>query len=111
MKRTVQLFAITLSVMVGAVAFGHHAAEGIVDEEIYAMIDELVADTPHGSMDLTDLGGGMTEIVVDRVMVRELENMIDDGLLEYVSMLDGDVTVNISFGGPRDVSMTILQEE
>jgi len=111
MKRTVQLIAITVSVMVGALAFGHHAAEGIVDEEIYAMIDELVADTPHAGMVLTDLSGGMTEIVIDRMMVRELENMIDDGLLEYASMLDGDVTINIAFDGPRDVSMTILQEE
>ena len=28
--------------------FAHHMAEGMVDEEVYAMIDSLVADTPHG---------------------------------------------------------------
>ena len=111
MKRTVQLIAITLAIAVGAVAFGHHAAEGIVDEEIYEMIDAMVADTPHGEMTIDDLGGGMTEIVIDRMMITSLENLIDDGLLTYASMLDGDVTVSITFDGPRDVSMFILQEE
>jgi len=111
MKRTYQLIAITLALSIGAVAFGHHAAEGIVDEEIYDMIDALVADTPHALMDLTDLNNGMTEIVVDQMMVRELENMIDEGLLEYAAMLDGDVTVTITLGTKRDVTLTILQVE
>ncbi len=111
MKRTVQLIAIILTLVVGAVAFAHHPAEGIVDEEIYAMIDALVADTPHGEVDIGDLGGGMTEIVIDQMMLRSLENIIDDGLLTYASMLDGEVAISITFDGPRDVSMIILQEE
>ena len=111
MKKTVQLVAIVLAISVGTVAFGHHAAEGIVDEEIYEMIDVLVADTPHAEMTLDDLGGGMTEIVVTTMVVTSMENLIEDGLLTYASMLDGDVTVNITFEGPRSVSMTILQEE
>ena len=53
----------------------------------------------------------MTEIVIDRMMLPTLENLIDDGLLTYASMLDGDVTVSITFDRPRDVSMIILQEE
>jgi len=111
MKRTVQLIAITLAVAVGGVAFGHHAAEGIVDEEIYEMIDSMVADTPHADLIFDDLGGGMTEIVIDTMMVTILENLIDDGLLTYASMLDGDVTVSITFDSPRGASMFILQEE
>ena len=33
-------------------AFAHHAAEGIVDEELYAMIDDMVGDTPPRRVDL-----------------------------------------------------------
>ena len=36
--------------------FAHHPAEAIVDPEIYAMIDENVADTPHADLVLDDMG-------------------------------------------------------
>lgn len=36
--------------------FAHHPAADIVDPDIYAMIDENVADTPHADLDLTDMG-------------------------------------------------------
>lgn len=36
--------------------FAHHPAADIVDPDIYAMIDENVADSPHAEMDLTDMG-------------------------------------------------------
>ena len=85
-------------------------AEGIVDEEIYEMIDELVADTPHADLTLEDLGGGMTEITITAPSVRALEVMIDDGLLNYSSMLDGEVSATIEFSG-REVTMSISQME
>ena len=91
-------------------AFAHHMADGIVDEDVYAMIDELIADTPHADMTLEDLGG-MTEITVTAPTMRSLENMIDDGLLDYASMLDGDVKVTIEFGTDNTVVMTIMQTE
>jgi hypothetical protein len=36
--------------------------------------------------------------------------MIDDGLLDYASMLDGDVGVDIDFNSNGSVTMTITQE-
>lgn len=111
MKKFVALVTVSLVLTVAAVAVAHHAAAGIVDEEIYQMIDDLVADTPHGEFTLDDLGSGMTEITIGRVTLVSVERMIEDDLLVYASMLDGDVTVQISFAGPRDVEMVILQEE
>jgi len=110
-KKFVALVTVSLVLTVAAVAVAHHAAAGIVDEEIYQMIDDLVADTPHGEFTLDDLGSGMTEITIGRVTLVSVERMIEDDLLVYASMLDGDVTVQISFAGPRDVEMVILQEE
>ena len=111
MKKLVTLVAVFLVLTAAVAALAHHAAAGIVDEEIYAMIDALVADTPHAVMTLTNPGVGMTEIVIDAMTVQSVENMIDSGLLTYASMLDGEVTVQITFESPRDVQMTILQEE
>lgn len=111
MKKLVALVAVSLILAMAAVAVAHHAAAGIVDEDIYAMIDALVADTPHGEMTLIPVGGNMTEITIDQVTLVSVERMIENDLLIYASMLDGDVTVQIVFDGPRDVEMIILQEE
>ncbi len=111
MKKLVALVAVSLVLAVGGVAVAHHAAAGIVDEDIYAMIDAMVADTPHGEMTLDDLGGGMTELTIEQVTLVSVERMIEDDLLTYISMLDGEVTVQIIFDDPRDVQMVILQEE
>ncbi len=94
-----------------APAFSHHAAEGIVDEEIYEMIDVMVADTPHGELTLDDLGGGMTEMTITTRTVNSMETMLDDGLLTYISMLDGEVSLTIDFDPSGSVEMTISQME
>ncbi len=111
MKKLVALVVVSLVLTVAAVAVAHHAAAGIVDEDIYAMIDALVADTPHGEMTLDDLGGGMTEITIGQVTIVSVERMIENDLLMYASMLDGDVTVQIAFADPRNIEIVILQEE
>ncbi len=90
-------------------AWAHHPAADIVDEEVYAMIDALVADTPHADMVLDDMGRDMTEISVQASSIRSLETMIDDGLLDYALTLDGDVSVNISANSDGSVTMTISQ--
>ena len=98
-------------VLTAAPGFAHHAAQGIVDEEVYAMIDALVADTPHAELTLDDLGGGMTEMTITTPTVKSLEVMIDDGILTYFWMLDGEVSVNIDYNRNDGVTMTITQME
>lgn len=101
------LAGMLLTAPVGA----HHAAEGIIDEEVYAMIDELVADTPHATLDFTDMGSDTTEITVSTRSVRDVENMIDDGLLEYAAMLDGETTLVIGFDERGGATVLITQTE
>jgi hypothetical protein len=97
--------------LASAPVLAHHAAEGIIDDEIYAMIDAMVADTPHAELDFSDMGGDMTEITVSTRSVRDVENMIDDGLLDYAAMLDGDVTLVIEFDDRGGAVVTITQVE
>ena len=75
----------------------HHPAADIVDEEVYAMIDEMVADTPHATLDFDDTMGedGTTTITVPSVS--DAEDMIDDYLLSTLSLLEEEVTVTITF--------------
>ncbi|MFH1216104.1 MAG: hypothetical protein V1706_06360 [Pseudomonadota bacterium] len=106
-----------------APAFSHHPAADYVDEEIYAMIDEMVSETPHadmvfdGDMGSMDPQGGVTseetidEVTITTRRVRDIENMMDDGLLSYVSQLDGDVSLTLDFNADRSVTMTIMQVE
>jgi len=90
-------------------AWSHHPAADIVDPEIYAMIDALVADTPHAELDFTDMGMGMTEIEVRGLRV--LETMIDDGLIDYALTLDGEVSVSIRANADGGVALTISQQQ
>ncbi len=94
--------------------FAHHAAEGIVDEEVYEMIDSLLADTPHAEMSIDDIANGMTDVTTTTITTRtinQMENMIEDGLLDYAAMLDGEVEVSITFSSDGYVTMTITQTE
>jgi len=55
MKNILQVAVLT-SLLASFSAFAHHPAEDIVDEDIYAMIDENVTDTPHADLDFTSMG-------------------------------------------------------
>lgn len=95
MKKILCTTAICLALS-AAPAYSHHPAEDMVDPEVYAMIDELVSDTPHADLVFDDeMGIATTEIVTEYVSVAE--DLIDDGLLADLSLLDGDVTVTIEF--------------
>ena len=99
MKKIFQAAVVALAVT-AVPAFAHHAAADIVDEDVYEMIDSLVADTPHADMTLEDL---------TTPTITGMENMIDDGLLDYAAMLEGSVEVRINFGEDGSASMTITQ--
>lgn len=56
MMKSILKVAVISSLFASFSAFAHHPAEDIVDEEIYEMIDENVADTPHADLDFTSMG-------------------------------------------------------
>ena len=108
MKKLLQIAAIS-TFLAAPTAFAHHPAADIVDPQIYAIIDAMVAGTPHADLVFTDMGGGMTELTITSRSLRTLENMIDDGVLEYAAMLDGEVDVAIGFVEDGSVTVTISQ--
>jgi len=109
MRKLLQFSALFLA-MGSASVFAHHPAADIVDEEIYAMIDSMVADTPHATMTFDEMGGGMTESSVTTDSLTEFETLIEEqDLLEYVELLDGVVDVSIRFNIDSSVTMTVNQ--
>lgn len=105
MKRVLIVVAALLVINVSLV-IAHHPAADIVDPEIYAMIDEMVSDTPHATLVFDDdMGDGMNTTVIEIDSVSAADNLIDDGLLDGVSLLDGydgeEVTITIEF--PQEV--------
>lgn len=115
MKRSIQfsMLPVILS-LIALPVMGHHPAEGMVDAEVYEMIDSMVEDTPHATIDLDDMGdmNDMTnETTIEAPSLMSIERMIDDGLLDYAAMLDGDVTIAIDLTDRRIVVMTITQTE
>ena len=72
----------------------------------YAMIDEMVADTPHATLEFDDMNNTST-ITTDSVSAAE--DLINDGLLADLSLLDDDVTVTISFGNNIEATTSSIE--
>jgi hypothetical protein len=109
MKKFLQSSVLVMSI-VGTGAYAHHPAADIVDADVYAQIDSLVADTPHATMTFDQMGAGMTVTTITADSLREFETMVaSDDLLESVQGLDGVVDVSLSFNDDRSVTMTINQ--
>lgn len=109
MSKFFQLSGLVLAI-VTTNAFAHHPAADIVDEDIYAHIDSMVADTPHATLTFEEMGGGMTETSVTTDTLDDFESLIEEqDLLEYVELLDGVVDVSIRFNVDSSVTMTVNQ--
>ncbi|TNF35307.1 MAG: hypothetical protein EP315_06105 [Gammaproteobacteria bacterium] len=67
MKKSLFTAAFVMS-LASTAAFAHHPAADIVDPEIYAMIDENVADTPHADLTFDDMGSRMDSDDVGEAM-------------------------------------------
>ena len=106
MKKRLAPLALAAAMAV-APAFAHHPAADIVDEEVYAMIDALVADTPHADLTFEDMGGGMTSMTITADSADTLGDLMDDGGLDYVQMLDGESYVNVQFNDDGSATMTV----
>lgn len=102
--------AVFATALIAMPVIAHHAAEGIVDEEIYATIDELVSDTPHADLTLDDLGPGQMQMSIDMGNVTAMEKLIAEELLSLMSQLDGEVTVTFTFTEDRSITMVMEQE-
>lgn len=82
MKRMLLLLAFVLSLFVAAPVAAHHAASGIVSDDIWNMVDDLLADSPHLDLDLDSI---MTDSMVISTMTvpTELVTEILMGIADY----------------------------
>jgi hypothetical protein len=97
MRKIVTTFVLGLA-LVASPALAHHPAADMVDADIYAMIDELVSDTPHATLVFDDSMGMNDTTTITVPSVSDAEDLIADYLLATLSLLDEDVTVSITFG-------------
>ena len=59
----------------------------------------------------TPLGAtGMTEMNMDIPSVKSMEDMIEEDLLLYLAMLDGEITARIVFEEDGSITLTVLQD-
>jgi hypothetical protein len=108
MKTILAVVAVTFCLFVAVPASAHHAAEGIVSEEIYAMIEENLAGTPHLDMTLDDLGTMMV------VQITVPVSLVDDVIASVAAVLQNiqpDVEAGENFssgqGGPGSLSIEL----
>ena len=97
--------------LMAAPSFSHHMAEGTVDEEIYTMIDAMVADTPHADLVFSNVPEtGVSVLTITTETSKFMEDLIEDGIMSYMPMLDGNVTVVIEYNGGNGAAvMTVTQ--
>jgi hypothetical protein len=91
-----------------SLVFAHHAADDVVDDEIYEQIDDLLVETPHADMTLEDLSSGSTTLIIEIDDAETYDQLIDDGLLQLINDLDGDTTVIINDTSDGGYIMTVL---
>ena len=107
MRKLLNITAILLF-MVSTSVFAHHPAVAMVDEDVYEMIDGMVVDTPHADMTFDEMDD-VTETTITSSSIVTLDNLLDDDLVSYVGMLDGDVSVSIDFNDDGSATTTITQ--
>lgn len=105
-KRIIPLFFL---IALGAMpVLAHRMAADIPDEEIYAMIDALVAHTPHADLVVEKLGG-ITVMTVTTNGPDVLSDFLDDGGLGYIEELDGTTYIDIGFNDDGTATLTVQQ--
>jgi hypothetical protein len=107
MKRLLTTTLVSFAFICSSV-LAHHAADGIVDDEIYEQIDALLDDTPHADMSITDLASGSTTMVIEIDDQATYDQLMDDGLDLLINDLDGDTTVIITDASDGGYIITVI---
>lgn len=104
MKLAIHLPALILA-MATMPAFAHHPAADNVDPEIYSMIDDNVADTPHADMTFDDMGRDMEDMEAARESANETR--------EEMAQIRDDISMEVDSAqneAPEIDTMTLLED-
>lgn len=91
MKRKTKLGIALVGALICAPVWAHHAAEGIISDDVWARIDaQLVAiDSPHLNIDFNDVMGTMSSTTIDgRVFLQTTITVEVDEAAEYVDLIE-----------------------
>ena len=101
MKKLLAVAAMASCLSMAVPAYSHHMAEGIVGDDIYVMIEENLADSPHLDLDVAIIGSGSATIGVISVTV--MEEDVPTVLDTISDALAGD-TAWVGDSGEGDIS-------
>jgi hypothetical protein len=90
MKKPGALTAVAIATSLVMPAAAHHAAEGVVADDIYEAISENLAGTPHEDLDFDAVSDDMGEALVAVVTVTLPAAQVDD-MLVIIDDTVGDV--------------------
>lgn len=91
MKRMMKFGLALFFLVFVAPVWAHHAAEGIISDDVWARIDDqLVAiDSPHLNIDFDDVMGTMSSVTIDgRVYLQTTITVEVEEAAEYVDLIE-----------------------
>ena len=91
MKRMMKFGLACFLVVLAAPAWAHHAAEGIVSDDVWQMIDEnlLAVDSPHLNIDFDDVMTSMASTEIDgRVYLTTTITVMEEDAETYVYLIE-----------------------
>lgn len=107
----INILLLIVVLLITTPSFSHHMAEDVADEEVYEKIKAFVADTPHARLVFQTIPATDTTVMTITTDSQGFfQEMVDEGIFDYFSMLDGDVTVTNNYVSGNAV-VTITQVE
>ena len=107
MKRKTVLSLVLLGTLMSAPAWAHHAAEGIISDDIWTSIDDMLVETPHIELDFADImasmrideapsGGKMFLVSSVTMNIDDLDLYLDaiDTVMSAIHQTNGDPNGN-----------------
>lgn len=97
MRKPLFVVAMLLPLLVAGTVAAHHAAEGIVSDDIYAAIEENLADSPHLELDLTTIGSmTIVSVTVAEEDLAEVLTIVSDALTGQGRQVESSLEIKIS---------------
>lgn len=97
MRKPLFVVAMLIPLLVAGAVSAHHMAEGIVADDIYAMIEENLADSPHLDLVLTSAPAmSIVTVTVVEEDVSTVLRLIGDALRGQGRQVESSLLVEIS---------------
>ncbi|MDX2438982.1 MAG: hypothetical protein QNK40_00365 [Desulfobacterales bacterium] len=116
MKKVLIIAAMCL-VIAAAPVFAHHPAADVVSDDVYAIIDEAVSQTPHVDMVFDDMSITAVEMTDEKITTYYFKslgaktNELVMLILNHASILEGEVEILIEYADESSETLTQTNED